>query len=103
MILLYGTEDKNKLNKKFIETTYIEIIQQDQKMKTITDFNTLIPDGILFSIRQIDDMSLIKSDMLKKLIYNREIEVLKIGSKNFISRTSLIAYLEANTIPIQAN
>lgn len=64
-----------------------------------TDYNLLIPDGILFTIRQIHDMGLIKSDMLKKLILNREIEVVKIGSKNHISRFILIAYLESNTIP----
>ncbi len=64
-----------------------------------TDYNTLIPEGILFSIRQIDDMIIIKSDMLKKLIYNKEIEVVKLGKKNFISRVALISYLQANTIP----
>ena len=65
----------------------------------ITDFEKLIPQGILFSIKQINDMNLIKSDMLKKLIYQREIEVVKVGNKNHISRTALIAFLEANTIP----
>lgn len=68
-------------------------------MKT-TDYNLLIPEGILFSIKDIDEMNLIKSDMLKKLIYNREIEVVKLGKKNFISRIALVAYLEANTVPI---
>ena len=65
----------------------------------ITDFETLIPQGVLFSIKQINDMSLIRSDMLKKLIYQRAIEVVKIGNKNFISRTALIGFLEENTIP----
>ena len=64
----------------------------------ITDFKKLIPQGILFSIKQINDMNLIKSDMLKKLIFQRDIEVVKIGKKNHISRTALIAYLEENTI-----
>ena len=64
-----------------------------------TDFEQLIPQGVLFSIKQINDMNLIKSDMLKKLIYQRAIEVVKIGNKNFISRTALIAFLEENTIP----
>jgi hypothetical protein len=67
----------------------------------ITDYNSLIPSGILFSIRQIDEMNLIKSDMLKKLIYNKDIEVVKLGKKNFISRVSLVTYLEANTIPAE--
>lgn len=69
-------------------------------MKT-TDYNELIPNGILFSIKEIDDMNLIKSDMLKKLIYNREIEVVKLGKKNFISKIALVAFLEANTIPVR--
>jgi hypothetical protein len=64
----------------------------------ITDFEKLIPQGLLFSIKQINDMNLIKSDMLKKLIYQRAIEVVKIGTKNFISRIALIAFLEDNTI-----
>lgn len=68
-------------------------------MKTTTDYNTLLPDGILFSIRQIDEMNLIKSDMLKKLIYHKEIEVVKIGKKNFISRTTIVEFLKSNTIP----
>ena len=47
-------------------------------------------------------MNLIKSDMMKKIIYNREIEVVKIGKKNFISKQALIAYLEANTVPVES-
>ena len=66
-----------------------------------TDYKELITKGVLFSIKDIDEMNLIKSDMLKKLIYNREIEVVKLGKKNFISRVALVAYLEANTIPVK--
>lgn len=65
----------------------------------ITDFEQLIPQGVLFSIKQINDMNLIKSDMLKKLIYNGAIEYTKLGNKNHISRTALIDYLQKNTIP----
>lgn len=68
-------------------------------MKTITNFNELLPHGILFSIKEIEAIGLIKSDLLKKLIYANKIEVTKLASKNFISRTALIGYLEANTIP----
>jgi len=77
----------------------IEISNTTQDDTMITDFETLIPQGVLFSIKNINDMNLIKSDMLKKLIYQRAIEVVKIGNKNFISRTVLIKFLEANTIP----
>ena len=65
----------------------------------ITDFEKLLPEGILFSIKQINDMGLIRSDLLKKLIYTHKIEVTKLNSKNFISRSALVSYLQANTIP----
>lgn len=68
-----------------------------------TNFDKLIPEGILFSIKEIDTMKLIKSDMMKKIIYNHEIEVIKVGHKNFISRTALISYLERNIVPAYAN
>lgn len=65
----------------------------------ITDFEKLLPEGILFSIKQINDMGLIRSDLLKKLIYSHKIEVTKLNSKNFISRSALVSYLQDNTIP----
>ena len=68
-------------------------------MEIFANYDELLPKGILFSIKEIDDMSLIKSDMLKKLIYNREIEVVKVGTKNFISRSVLILFLKKNTLP----
>jgi hypothetical protein len=64
-----------------------------------TDYDKLIPKRVLFSIREINDMGLIKSAMLKKMIAHRMIEVVKVSTKNFISRSVLIAYLETNTIP----
>lgn len=68
---------------------------------TKADYNLLIPNQILFSIKEIDEMNLIKSDMLKKLIYRGEIEVVKIGKKNFFSKVALVAYLESNTVPVR--
>ena len=63
-----------------------------------TNYNELIPQGVLFSIKQIDEMGIIKSDMLKKLLFKKDLEAVKIGRKNFISRVVLVNYLEANTI-----
>ena len=68
-------------------------------MEIFANYDELLPKGILFSIKEIDAMGLIKSDMLKKLIYNREIEVVKVGTKNFISRSVLILFLKKNTLP----
>jgi excisionase family DNA binding protein len=69
-----------------------------QECQMQTDYNELIPQGILFNLRQIEDMNIIKVNMTKKLIANNEIEFVKIGNKLHISRTELIRYLEENTI-----
>jgi hypothetical protein len=64
-----------------------------------TDYDKLIPKGVIFNLKQIEEMGIIKIDMAKKLIYKGHIEVVKIGSKLHLSRTELIRYLESNTIP----
>jgi len=64
-----------------------------------TDYDKLIPKGVIFNLKEIEEMGIIKIDMAKKLIYKGKIEVVKIGSKLHLSRTELIRYLESNTIP----
>ena len=65
-----------------------------------SNYDNIIPSGsILFSLRQIQDMGLIKVDMAKKLISKNQLEIVKIGAKIHISREVLINFLEANTIP----
>lgn len=68
-----------------------------------TNYDDLIPKQVLFSIKEINDLGIIKSDMCKKLIYKKEIEVVKIGKKNFISRQELIRYLKLRTISYYRN
>lgn len=63
-----------------------------------TNFEELIPQKVLFSIKEIAELGIIKSDMCKKLIYNRKIESVKLGTKNFITRTELIRYLKSRTV-----
>lgn len=63
-----------------------------------TNYEELIPQKVLFSIKEIDDLGIIKSATCKKLLYRREIEAIKIGSKNFFSRTTIIRYLQSRTI-----
>ena len=63
-----------------------------------TNFEDLIPKKVLFSIKEIAELGIIKSDMCKKLIYNRKIESVKLGTKNFITRTELIKYLKSRTV-----
>jgi len=64
-----------------------------------TNYNELIPQGVLFNLAQIQDMGLLKTDMAKKLIAKGILEFVKIGNKIHIARTELIRYLEDNTVP----
>ena len=64
----------------------------------ITNYDNLIPQGVIFNLKQIEDMNLIKTDMSKKLIYAGELETVKIGKKLHVSRTELIRYLNDNTM-----
>ena len=51
-----------------------------------TDYNLIIPNKILFNLKEIEEIGLIKTDMAKKLVYNGYLEVVKIGNKIHISR-----------------
>ena len=46
-----------------------------------TDYNSIIPNKILFNLKEIEEIGLIKTDMAKKLVYNGYLEVIKIGNK----------------------
>lgn len=61
-------------------------------------YDMLIPQGVLFNLKEIEDMKIIKIDMAKKLIYNNELEVVKIGKKIHITRIEIIKFLVNNTI-----
>lgn len=63
-----------------------------------TDYNELIPNGVLFNLKEVEEMKIIKVDMAKKLILKGELEVVKVGKKLHLSRSVLVKYLEGNTI-----
>ncbi len=64
-----------------------------------TNYNELLPNSVLFNLKRLEDLDILKIDMAKKLISKGAIEIVKIGNKIHVTRTSLIDYLEANTIP----
>ena len=37
-------------------------------------YDMLIPQGVIFNLKEIEEMKIIKCDMAKKLIYNNELE-----------------------------
>jgi len=63
----------------------------------MTNFDKEIPTGVLFSLREIEEMKIIKTSTLKKLIRTSQIESTKIGNKHHIARAELIRYLKNNT------
>lgn len=63
-----------------------------------TNYDSLVPQGILFNLKQVEEMNLIKVNTAKKLINRKELEFVKIGNKIHLSRIVIIRYLEENTI-----
>ena len=63
-----------------------------------TNYDSIIPAGVAFNLKQIEAMNILKVSMAKKLIAKRELEFLKFGNKIHISREVLIRYLEENTV-----
>lgn len=63
-----------------------------------TNYDELLPNGVLFNLAQIQEMKLLKVSTAKKLIDKGLIEIVKIGNKIHISRTELIRFLSEQTI-----
>ena len=61
-------------------------------------YDMLIHQGLIFNLKEKEDMKIIKNNMAKKLIYNNELEVVKIGKKIHITRIEIIKFLVNNTI-----
>lgn len=66
-----------------------------------TNTNTLddvLPPRILFPLKELDSLGILKVSMAKKLLSQKLLESIKIGSKHFIARTEILRYLIENTI-----
>lgn len=61
-------------------------------------YEDLIPTRVLFSLRDIEDLGIIKVSTMQKLLALGKLEYVKIGVKRFIARNELIKYLQNNTI-----
>jgi excisionase family DNA binding protein len=65
----------------------------------IANYENLIPKRVLFNLREIENLGLIKVSTIKKILSKRGISAIRVGNKLHISRTELIKYLDANTVP----
>ena len=63
-----------------------------------TDYNSLLPQGVIFNLKEIESHGIIKIAMLKKLVLKKQIEIIKIGKKVHIARSELVRYLESRTV-----
>lgn len=59
-----------------------------------TFYDAILPPGINFNIKEIDEMKAIKAALLRKLVRTKKIEYLKLGNKIHLSRTVLVQYLD---------
>lgn len=62
------------------------------------NYDDVIPEGVLFSLKELENMKILKVSMAKKMIANGEIEVVKIGNKLHIARAVIVAFLAENTL-----
>ena len=64
-----------------------------------TDFEELIPKRVLFNLKEVEELGILKIDMAKKLITKGKLEFVRVGNKLHLSRPEIIRYLEDNLIP----
>lgn len=64
----------------------------------MTDFNKIVSEKPIQTFKEIAESGLISQGLLFKLYRAGEIEVIKLGNRNNVSRLELIRYLEDNTI-----
>lgn len=67
---------------------------------TNNNYNSIIPNGVLFNLAQLQELNIIKIATAKKLIYAGKLEAIKIGNKLHISRAEIIRYLEDRTLKL---
>lgn len=62
--------------------------------------NEGIPQKVLFNLKAIEELGIAKISMMKKIIYNGEIPIVKIGNKIHVKRSELINFINSNTISL---
>jgi hypothetical protein len=67
------------------------------------EYDELIPNGVVFNLKEIQNMKILKISMAKKLISNGQINIIKIGNKVHVARSELIRFLEEHTISTTNN
>ena len=64
-----------------------------QQHKQTTNFEEILPNLVLFNLKQLEDFGVLKTPTAKKLITQGKLEAIKIGAKIHITRAEIIRYL----------
>ncbi len=72
----------------------------EKKMNELKVCDEILPQKVLFNLKLIEDIGIAKVSMMKKLIANGEIQIVKIGNKIHVTRIELIRFINDNTIDI---
>lgn len=67
---------------------------------SIANYEDLLPPKVLFNLREIENLGLIKIPTIKKILGKGQITYVRIGNRVHIARNELIRYLEANTFVV---
>ncbi len=62
------------------------------------DLNLLLPQQILFSLKDLQTIGLLRIATAKKFIRSGEITAIKVGVKLFIAREEIIRYFKAQEV-----
>lgn len=73
-------------------------INVEDKLK---EYDKIIPNQVLFNLKKIEEIGIAKISMMKKLITNGEISIVKIGNKIHVSRSEIIRFMAKNTVDTQ--
>ena len=71
-----------------------------QQHRQTTNFEEILPNLVLFNLKQLEDFGVLKTPTAKKLISQGKLEAIKIGAKIHISRAEIIRYLEDRTLKV---
>jgi len=75
------------------------VIKEKTDEGNLTEYEE-IPKMVLFNLKVIEEMGIAKTSMMKKLINNGEIPIVKIGNKIHVKRSELINFINANTVSL---
>ena len=69
-----------------------------QQHNQTTNFEEILPNLVLFNLKQLEDFGVLKTPTAKKLINQGKLEAIKIGAKIHISKNEIVRYLSDRTV-----